>query len=1348
MKKTARVIITLLLLAGSAASAQVSKYCCDATAEQQFQAAVASLGSTVSESFETAPWNTVRAPFSLASVTSQGVTWSRAGGGISTSDGNAHQGLYQVYAVGPDGFTHPVPDGFTVAGDGISFRAFGGWFLGQGTKLGFTVDGDANRVNFTGAEATVTEWKFIGFIDTTPFTSVSVDAVDEVGNEQRLFWADDFTFSTSGGAPSPGQLQFGNSAYSILENGTQVQLTVTRGAGSDGAVTVDYATSDGSATAGSDYTVTSGTLSFAAGETSKNITVPILDDATYEGDETFTVNLSNATGGATLGTPTSATVTIQEDDAPPSAGSLQLATAAAALAENGGSFSVTVTRNGGSFGAVTIDYTTVDGTASAGSDYTAASGTLSFADGVTSQSFNVPVADDAVYEGDETLQVTLSNPGGGATLGAPSSATLTITDNDPVPSAGTLAFSAGAYTVSESGPALAVTVSRSGGSFGTVTVDYSTTDGTAAAGSDYTASSGTLTFIDGDVTETFSVPITDDTNYEGDEAFTLNLASPTGGASLGAPSTASVTITENDPVPAAGSLQFTGASYSVAENGSAIVITVSRTGGSFGTVTIDYATTDGSATAGNDYTATSGILTFADGVTSQTFSVPIIDDSNYEGNESFTVSLSSATGGATIGALATASVTITENDPVPPAGSLKFSGATYSIAEDGVSLSITVVRTGGSFGTVGVNYRTSDATATAGSDYTATSGSLTFADGVTSQSFSVPILDDATYEGDESFGLQLSGVTGDATLGSPASATVTIVENDAVPPAGSLQFSGASYSVAENGGQALITVTRTGGSVGAVSVSYATGGGSATAGSDYTATSGTLTFADGVTSRTFNVPILDDADYEGNETVGLALSAPTNGAALGVQASATLTITENDAVPPAGSLQFSGATYAVAENGGSLLVTVTRNGGSFGQVSVDYSSMDGTATAGADYTAVGGTLTFADGVTSQTFNAPILDDATFEGDEDFSLSLGNAGGGAALGVPAAATVTIGDNDAPPPAGTLQFDSSAYSAVEGSSVQITITRSGGSTGDVSVDYQIEAGSATSGSDFEPTSGSIAFADGETSRSFDIPLPDDTLVEGNETFTARLTAAFGGADIGTPATATVTIIDNDSDTGTGGGSGGGGGGGGAISPIVMLLLACLAFFGPPQAFAGETSESDPHAHHKKMMSESTYRRTLHEYDLGDIGVTKADAVETMLDDLMSRDKPVMVHFIFTTCTTICPVQAATFAQVQRQLGDEAAEVQMVSVSIDPEYDTPERLAEYAKKFHAGPQWDFITGTSEQMIAVQKAFDAYEGNKMNHRPLTLIRMPGSDEWIRLEGLIGASVIVDEYRKFKNES
>ena len=134
---------------------------------------------------------------------------------------------------------------------------------------------------------------------------------------------------------------------------------------------------------------------------------------------------------------------------------------------------------------------------------------------------------------------------------------------------------------------------------------------------------------------------------------------------------------------------------------------------------------------------------------------------------------------------------------------------------------------------------------------------------------------------------------------------------------------------------------------------------------------------------------------------------------------------------------------------------------------------------------------------------------------------------------------------------------------------------------------------------------------------------------------------------------------------------------MSPAMLLLLMVAFLFSPAAGFAGDES-SDPHANHKKMMeSNDTHARSAHAYDLQGIGVTKADSSQTTLAELISDDKPVMVHFIFTTCTTICPVQAATFSQVQRTLGDEASEVQMISVSIDPEYDTPARLQDYAKK-----------------------------------------------------------------------
>src|SRR5262249_47268964 len=141
--------------------------------------------------------------------------------------------------------------------------------------------------------------------------------------------------------------------------------------------------------------------------------------------------------------------------------------------------------------------------------------------------------------------------------------------------------------------------------------------------------------------------------------------------------------------------------------------------------------------------------------------------------------------------------------------------------------------------------------------------------------------------------LTLSSPSGGATLGTQSTAALTIVNDDI---AGTLQFSNANYSVSENGGIATITVTRTGGSAGSVSVNYATSNGTATAGSEYTATSGPLTFADGETSKTFTIPITDDSVVEPNETVNLTLSGATGGATLGTQATATLTIQNDDAV--------------------------------------------------------------------------------------------------------------------------------------------------------------------------------------------------------------------------------------------------------------------------------------------------------------------------------------------------------------------------------------------------------------------------------------------------------------------
>lgn len=162
---------------------------------------------------------------------------------------------------------------------------------------------------------------------------------------------------------------------------------------------------------------------------------------------------------------------------------------------------------------------------------------------------------------------------------------------------------------------------------------------------------------------------------------------------------------------------------------------------------------------------------------------------------------------------------------------------------------------------------------------------------------------------------------------------------------------------------------------------------------------------------------------------------------------------------------------------------------------------------------------------------------------------------------------------------------------------------------------------------------------------------------------------------------------------------------------------------------------------MMKRKAYTRTEHDYDLPDLSVVAMDGTRTTLLEALNSGKPVMVNFVFTTCTTICPVMSASFSNVQEKLGEESDKVRMVSVSIDPEHDTPERLREYAMRFGAGPQWQFLTGDLDDIIAIQKAFDVYRGSKMNHEPTTLLRRADGGPWVRLDGLASAAAIVDEY-------
>lgn len=192
-----------------------------------------------------------------------------------------------------------------------------------------------------------------------------------------------------------------------------------------------------------------------------------------------------------------------------------------------------------------------------------------------------------------------------------------------------------------------------------------------------------------------------------------------------------------------------------------------------------------------------------------------------------------------------------------------------------------------------------------------------------------------------------------------------------------------------------------------------------------------------------------------------------------------------------------------------------------------------------------------------------------------------------------------------------------------------------------------------------------------------------------------------------------------------------------------LVIASFF----AYSVPVIAADPHEHHHHHHAATSADadaivRSQASYKIPDVKMVESNGREVLLSKTIRSDKPLMLNFIFTTCTAICPVMSAAFSQVAQQLDAEHKSVQLVSISVDPEQDTPAKLNEYAQKFGAGSQWRLFTGTVKNSIATQQAFDAYRGDKMNHAPVTLIRGANSKKWVRVEGLASAAELIKEFR------
>jgi hypothetical protein len=423
----------------------------------------------------------------------------------------------------------------------------------------------------------------------------------------------------------------------------------------------------------------------------------------------------------------------------------------------------------------------VAGTAVPGVNYLTVSNVISFSDGQTSRTFTVPIVDNSVPQAPVSLLLVLAtNNSSGTTLLVPTNASLTISDND----AG-FAFATQTNTVRENAGFAVVGVVRVGPTNGTSQVQFTSHDGTAMAGVNYTAANSTLIFDPGQSAKSILVPLINDPRVTGDLIFTMTLSNPSPGAQVVAPSTNVIVLQDADA-----GLSFTNSAISVFKTSGSAVITVVCSNPSVEPVIVDtntvplsvnYTTVNGTATAGVDYLATSGLLIFTNGIGTNTFIVPILNNGQVTGDRAFSVILTNPTAPGKLVAPSNQVVTIRDGT-----AGFKFSKATYTTVKSAGQAIINVYRVGLTNSLASVVYTATNGTAIAGVHYTPTTGVLVFTNGVTNQTFSVAITDTSTVQPDETVLLQLFSPTNGVLL-SPSAATLTIRDNSGsfVVPSGS-----------------------------------------------------------------------------------------------------------------------------------------------------------------------------------------------------------------------------------------------------------------------------------------------------------------------------------------------------------------------------------------------------------------------------------------------------------------------------------------------------------------------------------------------------------------------------------
>ena len=956
-------------------------------------------------------------------------------------------------------------------------------------------------------------------------------------------------------------------SISVSESDGNIEIPISLSNSSYREVSFYYSTGSAAtdnASVGLDFqTISDFYHTIPAFTSSSIISIPILEDDLFEGPETFTVVLFEPSNAEVLRNPSSQTynqrqITVTIIDAQ-EAPEISFAEIAPSVDESDNSVTIRARLSSSINRAISVSYSTADMTATggaqsgSGADYqTQTNQTLNFSAGATFADITIPIYEDSIGEGNETFALTLSNPRGAEFVNVRSTLTSFITivdDESPTLIAPTT------ISVSERVGLAPIELQLSGLTNRVVQISYSTIiDGgsNAAQQADFTSQPfATVSIPQSRTTGIIYIPITNDTISESDETFIVRLSRITGAQFANGASSVDIGVTINDDegLP---TLSVDSTSIEITEGSGSAEVGLTLSSAASGPVAVTYSTKGLTASNdGSDYTVrTSSVKTITSG-TKDTISIPIMDDGVLEDNEKFIVEITGVSGAAFgLGRnKIVVEVTIIDKEPLPTL-LIPFQNV-YAIEYGNAVINIRLSKPTDT--PVTFTYSTTTDSATSADFTEQNSVSHTIASGVRSR-IRIPITSDEIDEIDEQFNVTFSKLRG-ATFGSTGAprVTVTIEDNDQASfivsnGRGTESSTGTSY--VEFPVQLSRVSSRNTSATWTASTELTD---EAVRGVDFAGESnshtGTVEIPAGSRSATILVPIVDDEFEEPTESFTLTLTNPSEGAGILV-GTAVGTISDNDRGPNSYRPVLTASTsVSVSEADGNVAIPLNLSYKAEGSVRVWYSTRSGIASSGTDFANRNNERhDFPENTTSSSILIPITNDAFYEGPESFTVTLNSVSGADFPLNPASQysyyydrlrsieiTVTIFDDETKP---VVSFDNLTPDINEtGSSLTIRANLSHASAIPASVIYSTENITATGGSgsgtgiDYQTqTNQTLNFSANSRNAQFTIPIYNDTMKEGNETFAVTFSDANGVtiANQSETLTAIATIVDDESPT----------------------------------------------------------------------------------------------------------------------------------------------------------------------------------------------------------------------------